>query len=104
MLHSTEHLPPGWAERYRAGIDFSWAFVLEPAGVDRTRFVFRTRARLRPWWVAGLYRALVVPADFVMSRQMLRGVRARAEATTDVDLARLDDEAEQPGATATSSK
>jgi hypothetical protein len=26
VLHSTEHLPPGWAERFRAGIDFSWAF------------------------------------------------------------------------------
>jgi hypothetical protein len=104
VLHSTEHLPPGWAERFRAGIDFSWAFVLEPAGADRTRFVFRTRARLRPWRVAGLYRALVVPADFVMSRQMLRGVRARAEATTDADLPRLDGGAEQPGATVTISR
>ncbi|MDD7967977.1 SRPBCC family protein [Actinomycetospora lemnae] len=83
VLHSTEHLPPGWAERWGAAIDFSWAFVLEPVGADRTRFLFRTRARLRPWWVAALYQAFVVPADLVMSRQMLRGVRARAEATTD---------------------
>ena len=26
VLHSTEHLPPGWAER-GAGIPFTWAFV-----------------------------------------------------------------------------
>jgi hypothetical protein len=96
VLRSTEHLPPGWAERYGAAIDWSWAFVLEPADGDRTRFVFRTRARLRPWWVAWLYRAVAVPADFLMSRQMLRGVRARAEATTAADLARL-----QPGGRAT---
>src|SRR3954466_10091437 len=30
VLHSTEHLPPGWAERHDAGIDWTWAFVLNP--------------------------------------------------------------------------
>jgi hypothetical protein len=89
VLHSTEHLPPGWAERFGAGIDWSWAFVLEPVDGGRTRFLFRTRARLRPWWVRAVYLVVGVPADFVMSRQMLRGVRARAEATTAEDLARL---------------
>jgi hypothetical protein len=89
VLHSTEHLPPGWAERYDAVIDWSWAFVLEPVEGGRTRFLFRTRARLQPWWVLLAYRAVMVPADFVMSRQMLRGVRARAGATTAADLARL---------------
>ena len=29
VLHSTEHLPPGWADRYGAGIDWTWAFVLD---------------------------------------------------------------------------
>ena len=33
---------------------------------------------------------MIVPADFVMARQMLRGVRSRAEATTAADLARLE--------------
>jgi len=89
VLRSTEHLPPGWAERYRAAVNWSWAFVLEPVGGGRTRFLLRTRVRLRPWWVAAVYWAVIVPADFVMSRQMLRGVRARAEATTTADLARL---------------
>ncbi len=53
VLHSTEHLPPGWAERFDATIDFTWAFVLEPAGDRQTRFVFRSRCRLTPWTVAG---------------------------------------------------
>src|SRR4051812_21403022 len=47
VLHSTEHLPPGWADR----------------------FLVRTRVRLHPWWVTAVYRAVIVPADFVMSRQ-----------------------------------
>jgi hypothetical protein len=82
VLHSTEHLPPGWAERFGAGIDFSWAFVLHDLGDGRTRFAFRTRASASPRWVAALYACAVVPADFVMSRQLLRGVRARAERLT----------------------
>jgi hypothetical protein len=77
VLHSTEHLPPGWAERFGAGIDFSWAFVLRDLGGGRTRFVFRSRASASPWWVEAFYVVVIVPADFVMSRQMLRGVRAR---------------------------
>jgi hypothetical protein len=88
-LHSTEHLPPGWADRFGAAIDWTWAFVLDPVEDGRTRFAFRTRVRLRPWWVAAGYWAVMVPADFVMARQMLRGVKTRAEATTAADLARL---------------
>jgi hypothetical protein len=79
VLHSREHLPPGWAERFHATIDWSWAFVLHDLGDGRTRFIFRSRMRVGPRWVEAFYLALVVPADFVMSRQMLRGVRARAE-------------------------
>jgi hypothetical protein len=79
VLHSREHLPPGWAERYGAWIDFTWAFVLDDLGEGRTRFVFRSRSRVGPRWVRACYLAAVVPADFVMSRQMLRGVKHRAE-------------------------
>lgn len=89
VLHSREHLPPGWAERYGAAIDWSWAFVLDRLPGDRTRFVLRSRLRLRPWWVEAGYLAVIVPADVVMARQMLRGVRARAEATTPEDLAAI---------------
>jgi hypothetical protein len=81
VLRSREHLPPQWADRYGAWIDFTWAFVLDDLGDGRTRFLFRCRARVGPTWVRAFYVAAVVPADFVMSRQMLRGVRRRVERT-----------------------
>ncbi len=79
VLHSTEHLPPGWAERFGASIDFTWAFVLDDLPDGRTRFLFRSRERLEPRWVRALYLAALIPADFVMARQMLHGVKSRAE-------------------------
>ncbi|MET0902576.1 MAG: hypothetical protein ABWZ52_04990 [Acidimicrobiales bacterium] len=79
VLRSRDHLPPGWKERFGATIDFTWAFVLTDLGNGRTRFTFRCRARTAPQWVAAAYEAVMVPADFVMSRQMLRGIRERAE-------------------------
>ena len=79
VLHSREHLPPHWADRFGAWIDFTWAFVLEDLGDGRTRFQFRSRSRLGPPWVRLLYHAALVPADFVMARQMMRGVKHRAE-------------------------
>ena len=99
VLHSTEHLPPGWADRFGAGIDWTWAFVLHPVEGRRTRFLFRTRVRLRPWWVTAFYWIVIVPADFVMSRQMLRGVKVRAERTTAADLVRLASGPSVPEAT-----
>jgi len=90
VLHSREHLPPGWAERFGAGIDWTWVFELDRLDGGGTRFRFRTRVRLQPWWVAAFYWVVIVPADFVMSRQMMHGVRERAERTTAADLARLD--------------
>jgi hypothetical protein len=80
VLHSNTHLPLSWRERYDAQLDWSWAFILQPLDCGhRTRFLFRTRCRLAPWWVRVGYRAAVVPADFVMSRDMLHGVKRRAE-------------------------
>jgi hypothetical protein len=79
VLHSTEHLPPGWSERFGAGLDFTWAFVLDDLGDGRTRFLFRSRARLWPPWVMAIYVVAMVPADFVMARQMMRGLTARVE-------------------------
>lgn len=79
VLHSTEHLPPQFRDRFGAWIDWSWAFVLRDLGDGRTRFLFRTRARLGPAWLAAAYWLLLIPADFVMARQMLHGVKRRAE-------------------------
>jgi hypothetical protein len=89
VLHSREHLPPGWAERYGAAVDWSWAFVLDRLPGDGTRFIIRSRLRLEPRWVAACYVGVIIPADFVMSRQMLRGIRVRAESTTADDLAAI---------------
>jgi hypothetical protein len=37
-------------------------------------------------WVAAGYLLAIVPADFVMSRQMLHGVKSRAELTWASDI------------------
>jgi hypothetical protein len=86
VLRSADHLPPGWKERFGAWIDWTWAFILDDLGDGRTRFIFRSRGRAGPSWVAAVYLLAVIPADFVMSRQMLRGVKTRAEQTTAADL------------------
>ena len=79
VLHSRSHLPPDFRDRLGAWIDWSWCFVLRDLGDGRTRFHFRTRARLGPRWLAFAYWLVLVPADHVMATQMLRGVRRRAE-------------------------
>jgi hypothetical protein len=80
VLRSNSHLPMSW--RDRATLDWTWTFILTPE-VDgrRTRFHFRARWVTEPWWTAVGWLG-VVPADFVMSRDMLRGVKARAEPAT----------------------
>ena len=78
VLHSNSHLPLSWRER--AELDWSWAFVLHPLDDGRrTRFHFRSRWTTAPWWFTLGGWLVVVPADFVMSRAMLRGVKERAE-------------------------
>ncbi|MCU0309342.1 MAG: hypothetical protein MUE36_00155 [Acidimicrobiales bacterium] len=79
VLHSTSHLPPDVRDALGAAIDWSWVFVLHDLGDGRTRFHFRTRARLAPWWLAVAYVVGLVPADHLMATQMLRGVARRAE-------------------------
>jgi hypothetical protein len=84
VLHSTSHLPPSWRRTDRARLDWSWAFVLQPVDDGRrTRFLFRSRWTTAPWWFTLGGHLLIVPADFVMSRDMLRGVKQRAERARD---------------------
>ena len=78
VLHSTTHVPPGW-ERYGAAIDWTWCFVLDRTAPQRTRVRLRLRARTAPWWLTALYRAVLVPADYVMAMGMLRGLKRRVE-------------------------
>jgi hypothetical protein len=78
-LHSTSHLPLRW--RDKAFVDWSWAFVLIPvADGRRTRFLFRSRWVTSPWWFTLAGWLGIVPADFVMARDMLNGVKQRSEA------------------------
>lgn len=87
VLRSLEHLPPEWADKYGAAIDWSWAFVLDELPGDRTRFIFRSRLRLQPRWVEAVYLGVIIPADFIMARQMMCGLKARVEAMSEEDLA-----------------
>jgi hypothetical protein len=77
VLHSRTHLPPGWAERYGASLDWVWTFALDPLGQNRTRMLVRNRGRVLPGWLDLAYRALIVPADHVMTRGMFRGLGER---------------------------
>lgn len=80
VLHSTSHLPESWRTRYGAALDWSWSFNLTPLDDGRhTRFLFRSRWITTPWWFTLFGWLIVVPADFVMSRDMLHGVKGRAE-------------------------
>ena len=80
VLYSTTHLPLSWRRRGWAAVAWTWSFVLLPLdGGSSTRFLFRWRAQAAPWWLVLGCQTLVVPADFVMSRDMLRGIRSRAE-------------------------
>ncbi len=81
VLSSTSHLPLSWRRRGLAEVSWTWAFVLNPVETPSgpgTRLVFRWRARTRPWWLTAGASLLVVPADLVMSRDMLRGLHRRA--------------------------
>jgi hypothetical protein len=87
VLHSDSHLPLSWRRLLGARLDWTWDFLLEPKGTE-TRLVFRARGIASPWWVWLLYQLVIVPADFVMAGQMMRGLARRAE--------RLAEESETP--------
>jgi hypothetical protein len=80
--------PLGWrvsrAEPSRVLVLENWgAFVLEPVGLGRTRFIVRTRAA-EPDGMANLLLApfdflVFQPAHFIMQRKMLLEIRRRAE-------------------------
>jgi hypothetical protein len=78
LLESTTHLPLSWRRKGTARLHWTWCFSLRPVDGGRaTRFVFRWRARTGPWWFTAGAHLLIVPADFIMSRGMMRGLRIR---------------------------
>jgi hypothetical protein len=75
---------------------FSWAFILVPLDSERTRLISRWRGRIQPSLWITLTDLFVEPLDFLMTRQMLLGIKKRAEKTG--ELAEKPEEAEQkPG-------
>lgn len=79
LLESTTHLPLAWRQRRLAQLHWTWSFRLTPVDDGRaTRLMFRWRARTHPWWLTAGANLVIIPADFVMSRGMLRGLRRRA--------------------------
>jgi hypothetical protein len=77
VLSSQTHLPPGWSEKYGARINWTWTFHLTELSDASTRVHLRVRGHMSPWWLSGLYVATIIPADFVMSTGMLRGLKSR---------------------------
>jgi hypothetical protein len=60
--------------------DWSWAFVVEPAGERSARLLIRLRADTVQRFPFALVGPLVwEPLHFLMERKMLRGIRERAE-------------------------
>jgi hypothetical protein len=67
------------ARRPRVYFDCSWAFILDPRGLRRTRLLVRSRARTVPSWIIRAMTVLRL-GDTVMQRAMLEGIKRRAEA------------------------
>jgi hypothetical protein len=77
----TRYLTPGRLQgtRWASYGEFSWSFILRPAGRGTTRLILRTRARLGPRPLRAVAPLPLYLADFLYSRQLLLGVRQRAE-------------------------
>lgn len=89
VLHSRRHPINGvWpdlsAEDPGLYLDFSWVFVLKELGDGTTRLLLRSRSLVMlgkkpaPPWIQ-IFLPLADLADFIYSRQMLRGIRRRVE-------------------------
>ncbi len=60
----------------------SWAFVLRPITKTKTRLVVRNSGAFGPGWINFIFwRMIFEPINFIMERQMLIGVKERAELT-----------------------
>lgn len=77
--HSDSHLFGVLADRDDVHMDWAWTWQLTPLPEGRTRLLQRNNGRLTPAWAGLAYVATIVPADFVMARSHLRGIRQRAE-------------------------
>jgi hypothetical protein len=72
---------------HQAGAHVTWAFVLVPSSPTRTRLIMRVRAGLPKSWRLPLQVAVLDPAEFLMVRRQLIGIRDRAERLASADSA-----------------
>ena len=66
-----------------AVLDWTWAFVVVPAGSRSSRLLVRVRADYRPRALSMLFPPLLEPVHLLMERAMLRGVRRRVDQLPD---------------------
>jgi hypothetical protein len=84
-LYSTTHIlfmaPAFVRNNPRVGLygEFSWVFFLDEKETGVTRLIVRTRASYGPRLFRMLTLPLLLPADFLMARMMLRGIKWRTE-------------------------
>jgi hypothetical protein len=62
-----------------AVLDWTWAFVLVPAGPRSSRLLVRAQGDYRPRALGILFPLLLEPVHLLMERAMLRGVRRRVD-------------------------
>ena len=85
LLHSTTHLKY-LMPRFTTGTpldpygEFSWALILDEMGSSVTRLTIRLRGSGGPRAILAIVKPLVVTADFFHVREMLKGIKRRAEA------------------------
>ncbi|MCK5439152.1 MAG: hypothetical protein KAI97_04375 [Gemmatimonadetes bacterium] len=87
LLHSTTHfqymLPPFTiGTRFEPHGEFSWVFVLDRVADGVTRLTIRFRGAGGPRPVVMLFKPVILIADRFHVRQMLRGIKRRAEGHT----------------------
>ena len=58
-----------------ASLDWAWRFTFDRSDDGRTRRLVRNRSRVNPRWLDLAYLATMVPADHVMTREMLPGLQ-----------------------------
>jgi hypothetical protein len=78
VLRSSTHLPKAWRS-HRRWVDWTWGFYLDELAETNTRLHYRVRIQLSPRYMRVLYHLLIMPADFIMGRSLLRGLKQRVE-------------------------
>jgi hypothetical protein len=59
--------------------DFSWAIILDEVDESTTRMILRARFNVGPRLSWLPYLPLILPADFLVARLMLRTIKQRVE-------------------------